>query len=342
MKIRQIAFLILLLVVAGIVFLLVKQTRQHPSDPLGETVPSAKPLRQTEEVVQVNTTGATTSPRPSMQVGQTPDRVPSLNWETPINFYGKVVDEKNSPVAGADVVIIWGNADGEGQQATMRTDARGLFSFNGAKGRSINVHVTKSGYYTLKNQTRFMYAEPDDRHFHRPNPDAPVVFSLKQRGKAEPLLHGQKLFGFKADGTKYFLDLETQKNRLTPPGHIALSFTRGERNLDGKFDWSATLSSPGGGIIESVEEFQFLAPIDGYETSVQVSQQVADPNWASSLKKRFFFKTGQEGLFGRIEITFIPKYSDLAAVDMAFFLNRTGSHNLEYDPAVQPKQTVFE
>ena len=195
MKIRQIAFLILLLVVAGIVFLLVKQTRQHPSDPLGETVPSAKPLRQTEEVVQVNTTGATTSPRPSMQVGQTPDRVPSLNWETPINFYGKVVDEKNSPVAGADVVIIWGNADGEGQQATMRTDARGLFSFNGAKGRSINVHVTKSGYYTLKNQTRFMYAEPDDRHFHRPNPDAPVVFSLKQRGKAEPLLHGQKLFG---------------------------------------------------------------------------------------------------------------------------------------------------
>lgn len=342
MKTKQIAFLILLLVVAGIVFLLQQQTRQHPT--LGDMVSSAKPLHRAEEEVEKKITDATNIDikRPPLPVGQTPHGIPSLNWETPINFYGKVVDEMNVPVAEADVVIHWGNANGEGQQATMRTDARGLFLLNGAKGRSINVYVTKIGYYTLKNQTRFMYADTDDRHFHRPNADAPIVFALKERGKAEPLLHGQKLFGFKADGTKYFLDLETQKNRLTPPGHIAISFTRGERNPDGKYDWSATLSAPGGGIVESVEEFQFLAPVEGYETSVEVSRQAADPNWTSSLKKRFFFKTGQKEVFGRIEVTLIPKYNELAAADLVFFLNRNGSRNLEYDPAVQPKQTVFE
>jgi hypothetical protein len=65
-------------------------------------------------------------------------------FETPINFWGKVVDENGIPISAATVKL--GTADRPfetGKSYERTTDAQGLFSVLGAKGLSISFDASK-------------------------------------------------------------------------------------------------------------------------------------------------------------------------------------------------------
>src|SRR5206468_1514243 len=111
--------------------------------------------------------------------------------------------------------------------------------------------------------------------FAKPVKDTPGTFTpnktqtnaanpnLRQKGEAAQLIHGLKLFGSRVDGTLSYVDLTTAKNGRTPPGDLAVQCTRSERNADKKFAWTFTTGVPGGGLVESADEFMFLAPDSG-------------------------------------------------------------------------------
>ena len=341
---KELTLLALLIAVVAILIWLFSARQPDVGNTVGVEQPTPPlPATSFEQIPAVSSNAKPDSVVSVMERIQQLRLDPKWDWKRSIRFYGKVVDEKGQPIQGVTANINWSNAEGEGNSKTIVSDENGLFSLLDERGKSIQVRLHHPSYYnSTNNPISFEYADVSSRFFHRPQRTSPVIFRLKQRGKAEPLLAGQKLFGFKPDGTKHYLDFKTQKNRLTPPGDLTVSFLRGERNSEGRYDWSATLSVPTGGIVESVEELQFTAPADGYEESVVISQRADAPDWTSRSKKQFFFKTGQNGQFGRMEVTLISKYNDLAAMDLSFFLNPTGSRNLEFDSAVQPKPTVFE
>jgi hypothetical protein len=70
-------------------------------------------------------------------------------WETPITFYGKVVDEKGTPIPQATVRFsITDTSRSGGSDYYRKSDAQGLFSLKGVRGYSVDVGVRKEGYYS--------------------------------------------------------------------------------------------------------------------------------------------------------------------------------------------------
>jgi hypothetical protein len=79
-------------------------------------------------------------------------------WRTPIHFYGKVVDENENPVEGADVELGWNNLNGSPSKMT-KSDEVGNFSLENEQGKVLVVSVRKVGYYSSKrDRTSFFYA----------------------------------------------------------------------------------------------------------------------------------------------------------------------------------------
>lgn len=259
---------------------------------------------------------------------------PQYDWKQPINFYGKVVDESDQPVADATASFEWTDLSQQGtSKATATSGENGLFSLTDRQGKRLFVDVAKDGYYSSGNArgAAFEYANPGDGLF---TPDAanPVVFRLRKKGEAAQLIHGLKLFGTRIDGSLSYVDLTTAKNGRTPPGDLTVQCTRSERNADKKFDWTFTLGVPGGGLIASTDEFMFLAPDGGYQPTFQISHRINDPDWTGQEKRKFFIKSRNGQHYARIEITIMPDYNQNAAYDVEWFLNPNGSPNLESAP----------
>lgn len=258
---------------------------------------------------------------------------PLYDWKQPIDFYGKAVDENNQSVAGASVDYTWSTISTNGTLTKQGvTDGSGFFEIH-ETGKGISITVSKQGYYTTPSERlrSYEYANPGDGLF---TPDAanPVVFRLRKKGEAAQLIHGLKLFGSRVDGTLSYVDLTTAKAALTPPGDLTVQCTRSERNADKRFDWTFTLGVPGGGLIESTNEFMFLAPDGGYQPSFQISHRINDPDWTGREKRKFFVRSHDGQHYARIEITIIPDYSQNAAYDLEWYLNPNGSPNLESAP----------
>jgi hypothetical protein len=266
---------------------------------------------------------------------------PMYDWKQQINFYGKVVAESNQPVADASVDYTWSTIAERGTLTKHETaDALGLFSIH-ETGKRISITVSKDGYYTAPSERlrSYEYANPGDGLF---TPDAanPVVFHLRKKGEAEQLIHGLKLFGSRVDGTLSYVDLTTAKAALTPPGDLTVQCVRSESNAEKKFDWTFTVGVPDGGLIESTNEFDFVAPEGGYQPTFQISHKTNDPDWTGQEKHKFLVKSRDGRHYARIEITIIPDYNQNAAYDVEWFLNPSGSRNLEFDPnnAIQAGQ----
>lgn len=265
-------------------------------------------------------------------------------YDTPVDFYGKVIDEKLNPVADADVIVSVADRSSEGASRTsMKTDTDGMFSLTEKKGIGVLIFISKEGYYTPREQNySFGYVEGLRPVFYRPNPSSPVVFTLKKKGGAESLICNSKLFGFNPDGTYFFVDLVNgKKTSGNLSGDIEIRFLRGSMDANRRFDWSLSIMPINGGIVESTEEFMFLAPEEGYQPKIEISGQ-SRGNETTMLRKLYLKSRGGK-CYARIELTIFPKYNDTAAIDFNYCLNTNGSRNLEYHESKQPpKQIVFE
>src|SRR5258708_9179888 len=90
-------------------------------------------------------------------------------WRMPINFYGQVVDENESAVAGASINFSWTDVSAAGSsQAQAVSDEQGYFSLLNRTGRHLQVRVRKDGYYTPKRQQiSFDYAAFLEANYHQ-------------------------------------------------------------------------------------------------------------------------------------------------------------------------------
>jgi len=253
---------------------------------------------------------------------------PEYEWKTPINFFGRVVDENEQPVPSAKVELSWTNLSQAGSsQAQITTDARGFFSLLNQTGRHLEVRVSKDGYYTPKRQQiSFDYAAFWEADYHVPDPNNPVLFHIRKKNQGEALRNGEVRPTMPADGTPVRFDL-LNGGKPSPDGQLEIAaITNTEKYPPRIFNWRATILVPGGGLIEHNAEFPFEAPEDGYQPSVGFDMPTNAPDWKPLIEKSYFIEFGSPPRYGRIQVQ-INGGSQKASV--RYWVNPSGSRNLE-------------
>lgn len=267
-----------------------------------------------------------------------------FDWKRPINFYGRVVDENDQPISGVAVNFSWNDISTTGtSKAQTTSDAGGFFFLLDQKGKRLNVAVTKEGYYTLRDskQPSFEYANPYDGLFV-PDANNPVVFRLRKKGTSEPLVIFNKNFTMPKDGSA--VGIELFEGKKVPPEQADMIFRcwtqDHEKDAFKRYDWKLEVQVPKGGLVESTNEFPFLAPLDGYKETDEIEMPKSlEKEWKRTFERNYFVKA-KNGNYARITFRMIAHGDHFCIVGSA--LNPSGSRNLEFDPAVQPKQTHFE
>lgn len=251
-------------------------------------------------------------------------------FNSSLSLYGKVVDQNDQPVAGASVRI--GVADkpwdsGSSHQRTTGLD--GLFEITGVKGAGIFVGVEKEGYYAGKESRRLLQSG------EMPTKDAPAVWRLHRKGAVESLIHHDHTWtDIPLDGTPVGYDFNTKK--FVGAGQ---SQVRAEVKVDGskqgRFSWWYRLSVPAGGLVPRANEFDFMAPEQGYVEVLEGQINATDKDWRGSFNGDFFIRL-PNGTFGRLKFSVSGGRDSFSfRIDHAA-INPTGNRNLEYDPKSVP------
>jgi hypothetical protein len=262
---------------------------------------------------------------------------------TPIEFFGKVIDQHDDPVpnakvrGSAEIVKRWMNQEWDEHYTT--TDANGFFQFLGLHGQSLVIVPFKEGY-EFKSDTALFHYSPlylgKERHY--PNSSTPVVFTMWKQQGAEPLVHNEiNRIGAPVDGTPIMFDL-LKGRKTTVDGDLILTIERTPIHIQRgeRFDWKATLEMPSGGLVKLEDAYANEAPMNGYETKIVIEMPSISPQWQSSVFRRFYFRSRGGTIYGRIAIDVTANYEPPpTGVTLEVFVNPSGSRNLEYDPIKQ-------
>ena len=268
---------------------------------------------------------------------------------TPIHLYGRVVDADGNPVPAAQVTASCCQMFNPTIEADTSSDENGNFSVSGF-GIGVEASVSKAGYYTLaeshgnfetwppSSKATWPAGAGDYRHCSFSNP---ILFKLRKMGVCEPLIEHGGEFGtsirITGDGAPISMDLtEGRAYQITNEDVRVQAWIQDQGMRPGNyrnFDWRFKVSVPGGGLQPRTGEFDFQAPLDGYEPSDEIVFSASDPKWMSSATREYFLKL-TSGKYARIKLTVGVGGND--GFDITSYLNpEPGHRNLEYDPAIR-------
>lgn len=255
-----------------------------------------------------------------------------------IQFFGKVVDQYDSPVAGAKVKLSvreWrvGSLDVMGSEGRSvkyerETTTNGIFDLQEAKGDVLTVEsIQKDGYELSARILRFI----DCRKSTNYGSSNPKIYKMWKKGAHEPLISGEKLFGIIPDQRVYSLDLvEGKKVEGVGEGDLMVRIKRSPVvDPQEHYEWSCVIEGVQGGLLETEDEFPYLAPEEGYQSQYEMTFNPTSQDWTSLVKKQFYIWTRNGQVYGRIQIAINPVYDDKSALEMAYAINPGRSRNLE-------------
>ena len=242
---------------------------------------------------------------------------------TPIFFYGKVVDEKGNPIQRADVSISV-NKLMTGYTYHKTTDNHGQFSVTWKFGSGLGITVAKDGYYQLPQSEGVYGYAPWISDSAGPKRGRPTIFVLRKKGPGVALLLKNVSSPLPRDGTPVDIDLETGKIVAPGTGNFRIEYWSNSRQEDANapYDWRCRITIPEGGLVPRIDDLDFMAPIDGYQPSEEISCTAGQRPYLRDLDKEYFVKL-RDGKYARITVR-IP------AVNVLSYINPTpGDRNLE-------------
>jgi hypothetical protein len=279
-------------------------------------------------------------PRPS-RVSQASDTLQSAvaAWSQkvnrPIEFYGRVLDEAEQPIAQASVSVIWNRIGPDGSFPTnTMSDHNGNFVIQGLSGATLGITVEKMGFYPVRsNQTHFSYSDLPGLEPFRPEATNPVVFHLRKKGATEKLLARNVRLMVPRNGTQTGFD--PLRCKLSSDGPLLFSVLDIETKEKQRAPLALHISVSNGGIQVAEGEFPFEAPIQGYQQSIKFSSSQPPLNQLSSILQCFFY-FGEPRQYGRLSFSRSVLNSKAGAshtyLNLQCLINQSGSRNLESDP----------
>jgi len=249
-------------------------------------------------------------------------------WQAPIDFYGKVVDENGEAIAGASIQFSWSETPSDdGQRATAtESDSQGRFSLRDKRGASLEISVGKEGYYTSKRNNRsFSYALSGR---FSPDPLNPIIYHLRKKHFGAQLIvssYGDRPnFPVRVSKNGEPTRVDLLQRKIDPNGQLEIR--QNKPPLKEVTEWSLIVSIPRGGLVENEDDFPFNAPDTNYHATVEYHFTRSDSNWATQLTKQYYIAVGQPPQYGWLRIE-----SNLAqeTVFLTYAINPDGSRNLE-------------
>jgi hypothetical protein len=272
-------------------------------------------------------------------------------FKSPIELYGKIVDQHGNPVAGATIRLSPVDrpfGDDSNSAMTLVSDAAGEFSVKGKQGFAMGVRAAKDGYMTLPSlgggtSSAMVYYGGEGKIGKRySNPATPLVLTLHEIGPVDPIFYVERTNRkLPVDGTVRAIALDSEKGL----GEHKIEFRfksdwnklpKNNEMYGKRYDWSLETSIPGGGFLESDSDYKFEAPETGYQESIiiQYSAKMPQEQWGYLVQRRYFVKFS-DGSYGRIRFS-IDASTDSAPLNMTSWLNlKPGSRNLssnDWDP----------
>lgn len=365
MKNSRITFAIL---AAGIILFLFWRFPFHTTIPLADTPSTSQPISESNKNIDSLNEARLDSKEETDRLGQyaglsaselwkrkpktfktttyppqTPEEIDLWQWwraisqaddkfqhKTPIEFYGKVVDQDNQPIVDARVDLVW-SVTGGTDSRMVKSGKDGRFSIIGIQGKGISVDVFKEGYHVgIEGKGGFEYAAFFEDIFHVANPNNPVVFQLLKKGDSEPMYKWYPTADLTVDGKATWLDIKT--GRIAATGDVSFSVLRdtGPDSRMSGYKLRVVAANGGGIALSEGEEFMFLAPSEGYQPSLEIVQKAGDPQFKVSQNLRFYLKT-PDGKFAAIKADVAQFNIPAAGLQTLIYFNPSGSRNLEFD-----------
>jgi hypothetical protein len=281
------------------------------------------------------------STRPSVSRGRKAatreDFLASLNHQ-PIEFYGRVVDQFDAPVAGAEIraQVIYNTGSSSGvTKRTLITDSGGNFALVGVEGRTLDFNIVKVGYDFIPQKDAYDYTALVPEHKrHHPDPNKPVVLQMWKLQGGEPLIEKHNLAKLISDGRAYRFDLV--KGSIVPSGGDLIVHLYHDHQSPGtrveRYDWKVELIAVDGGLKEENQRVahMYLAPSEGYTERFTIDKPARSADWSRAYTANFFAKV-RTNLYARLsfDVHTIPT-GDGSYVNLTWWLNpNPGSRNLE-------------
>lgn len=255
------------------------------------------------------------------------------------DFYGKVIDQYGQPVAAVNVTG-WlrsdtgiGITDEKVEEFKTQTDTNGLFQFTGLHGARFGQKVGKDGY-EMRDEGYISQAgsktSPNDR----------AIFMMWKLRGAEPMSYAQTYSFVPWDGSFKRFDLYKSQtdeawnhHPLGTNGELMVKVTRGiafTNNGIQEFNWTATLEITNGGLLAFNDPYPYIAPTEGYQTSVTLDGPTNFVDWGNGLRQGFYFKSKGGQVYGRMVIR-MSAGRNYAGFDAEIYANPNDSRNLEFD-----------
>lgn len=226
------------------------------------------------------------------------DTLSTLNQQ-PIEFYGRVTDQYESPIPGAvvqgQVIYNTGLASGTLKRDTV-TDSTGAFEFKGLQGRTLDLNIVKPGYQFMPEGDGFDYSKlVSEQRRHHPDPDKPVILKMWKLQGGVVLIAKTKSFDLPSDGKPVRIDLVTG-NITQGEADLVITLEHGAEPAGRaitRYDWTAELRAVNGGLREERKRLtnMFEAPVDGYVPSVVIDMPVSANDWSRTYNRNFYLRT---------------------------------------------------
>ncbi len=228
-----------------------------------------------------------------------------------------------------------GLPDGVFEDHTGITDDYGRFKLDRTEGTLLTIKsLEKEGYESSRKPFPYFWYRTGEPERHNPKSNSPIVFRMWKKLPAERLVHANAFYGIVPDGRPYTIDLlERKKREGLAVGDLIIQIARAKGSGQSKYDWSFSIEVIGGGILESTNEFMFLAPEHDYYPSFRFVAPAAQPGWKERVTKDFYVKSRNGQVFTRMLVEVFSDYQNQAVFSVDYYSNPSGSRVLEYDPS---------
>jgi hypothetical protein len=258
----------------------------------------------------------------------------SPNDKTPMDTYGEVVDQDGKPVIGAKVQGWLSFEEAEDKEYDTKTDAQGRFKFLDLHGKEFGVSLEKEGY-EFNHEIWFAdnAKRPDN---YLPDPKNPFIFKMWKLRGGEPM--SETTIYSDVHWTNNFKRFNLYSDTMEKAGtnindELMIKAIRGSSFTNRGvqyFAWTVTFEITNGGLFATNDPYPYVAPIEGYQSSVTLDGPTNLVELGRGLHQGFYFKSRGGQIYGRMFIQMMPG-RNYASIRLQTYANVTGSRNLEFD-----------
>jgi len=250
--------------------------------------------------------------------------------ESPIDFYGRVVDENGRAIQGAEVdYVIRGvgtyadtPAPGSTQNGMLISDSLGSVNLLGKRGVGLTISTIKKEGYKSPPYVALSFTF-NFRSSKRTSIENPALLMVVKNGIPGAYMVYEKTFKVSMAGLPF--DLIVPDADIT--FHVIMnSYKRPSDRRD--YRWSSSISMTGGKFQQIAGEIPSLAPIDGYVEKMEFSYPSLTERWQSGVRLQGVYRT-DAGKYGNFSIQVAAEdATDVSLGAGRVFFNPSGNRNI--------------